>query len=181
MSHGFVIREVAPDAATLERIGRLRVAVWEAEGSLAPDYACRGVWLDEFDPAGRHWVAEAPDGALVACARLTVHADAAASPDGRIWLDAGLPLPTPVANIAKLVVHRDARGHGLASELNRLRLAAAAAMGARMLTVTASKANARLLAGLGFRDTGVVVVFPNRPGVPFHALERPLVSGSPGP
>ena len=171
---GIVIREVEPTAAALERIGRLRIAVWDGEGVLADDYRARGVWTDEFDVEGRHWLAEAADGTLVACARLTVHPTAEASPDGYVWLRAGLPLEPPVANIAKLVVHADARGLGLASELNRVRIAAARALGARTLTVTASKANARLLAGLGFRDTGLVVTFPNRPGFPFHALEMRL-------
>ena len=171
----FVIREVAAsDTHQMERIGRLRVAVWDEEGTLAEDYRASGVWLDAFDPVGRHWLAEAPDGALVACARLTVHERAEDSPDGPVWLDAGLPLAGPVANIAKLVVLAGARGQGLAGELNRLRIVAARAMGARVVTVTASKANARLLAGLGFRDTGVVVTFANRPGVPFHALELAL-------
>lgn len=166
------MREVAAtDAAMLERIGRLRVAVWEGEGTLSPAMKAKGVWLDEFDARCRHWVAEDAAGELVACARLSLHETLADTPDGYVWEQAGRTFAGPVANIAKLVVSKKARGQGLAGRMNQVRIEAARAAGARVVTVTASAANARLLERIGFEDTGIVCEFDNRPGFPFHALE----------
>src|SRR5580700_3035419 len=102
---GYVIREVdALDAAAMVRIGQLRVEVWAGEGTLGDELRERGVWLDDFDRVGRHWLAESAAGDVVAAGRLTVHEEPRASPDGYVWLDAGRPLAGPVANIAKLIV-----------------------------------------------------------------------------
>ncbi len=162
------------DQQGLEAIGRHRVAVWRAEGVLAPELAATGIWLDAFDAEARHWVVRDDAGGIVACARLTEHDVLLASPDGGIWHEHRRPLPLPVGNFGKLVVAAAARGQGLASALNDARLAHARARGLKSLTVTASAANAKLLAKIGFEDTGWIVSFTNRPGVPFHALELRL-------
>src|SRR5687768_16177884 len=111
MERPFTIVEVdARDRDMLARIGRLRVDVWEGEGSLSEELRRSRCWLDEFDAASRHWIARREsDGELVACARLSIHATLADSPDGYVWLEAGRDLPGPIANISKLVVRRDAR------------------------------------------------------------------------
>ncbi|KAI9003425.1 hypothetical protein DFJ74DRAFT_713642 [Hyaloraphidium curvatum] len=125
-------------------------------------------------------------GAIIWAQRmLTVHERAEDSPDGRYWIENGLQLPGPVGNISKLVVDPSCRGQGLASRLNAIRLDAAKDMGCRTMTVTASESNARLLAKLGFVDTGVRMEFDNRPGVEFRALELDMdkwkAAGVPGP
>jgi len=165
-------REVmSPDPETLTRIGRLRVEVWRDEGSLADEIVARGEWTDDSDLSASHWLAKTAGGQLVAAGRLALHESLAGSLDGFVWQRAGRTIPLPLASISRLVVAREARGHGIASELNRLRVEAAKARGARCVTVTASVANARLLERIGFVDTGLVVQFDNRPGVVFHALE----------
>lgn len=169
------VREVSPaDPSVLEGIGRLRVAVWKSEGALSASLAARGVWLDAFDPVARHWIATDAAGALVAAGRLTMHAGLEESPDGYVWLEAGRRLEGPIGNVAKLVVSPEARGRGLASALNRIRVDAARRAGARTLTVTASAANARLLERIGFVDSGLRATFEDRPGFPFRALELAL-------
>jgi hypothetical protein len=59
-------------------------------------------------------------------------------------------------------------------ELNVVRIAAARAMGARTIVVTASQGNARLLARLGFESIGATVRFSDRPEVEFIAMELVL-------
>lgn len=147
---------------------------------LTPEIEARGIWLDDFDVSCRHWIVRDPrvPSRLLASARLTSHGQLLQSPDGAIWKEHGRMLPEPVGNLGKLVVRREARRIGLASRLNAVRISAARAMGIRSLTVTASYANARLLLGEGFHDTGWVVHFGNRPEVPFQALE--LLFPAPG-
>ena len=171
----YEIREVPGDRDWLEPIGRLRVEVWRAEGAIDEERFRDGVWIDEFDAGARHWVVVDDAGKLVAAARLTLHARLADSPDGYVWLDAGRELSSPIANVAKLVVARRARRRGLAMALNRVRLERARDLGAFTATVTASSANARLLAAReGFTYSGLRVQFADRPGVSFDALELAL-------
>lgn len=164
------------DARELARISDLRIEVWGSEGSLDPRIRAAGSWLDEIDPVARHWVAETAGGELVATARLSVHERLEDTLDGYVWTEAHRSVPLPVGSISRLVVRRDARRQGLAGRLNDVRIAAARAAGCRSMTVTASKENARLLAAHGFVDTGLTVVFANRPGVVFHALELTIHS-----
>ena len=62
----------------------------------------------------------------------------------------------------------------LQQELNIVRIAAARAMGARTVVVTASQGNVRLLAQLGFESIGATVRFADRPAVEFSAMELVL-------
>jgi ribosomal protein S18 acetylase RimI-like enzyme len=164
----------AADAAILAAVGRLRLAVWAGEGSVAAALFPDGIWLDRFDQDARHWIAVDASGALVAAARMTIHATLAEAPDGYVWTDAGRSLAGPIANISKLVVAASARGRGLGLALSEARIAAARVAGVRTMTVTSSVANARLLDRLGFRDTGLRCRFPDRPGTEFLALELEL-------
>jgi gamma-glutamylcyclotransferase (GGCT)/AIG2-like uncharacterized protein YtfP/predicted GNAT family N-acyltransferase len=177
MTAPYAIREVEAEPRWLERIGRLRVDVWRAEGAIDEARFRDGVWIDEFDARARHWIATDDAGQLVAAARLTQHPHLADSPDGYVWLDAGRKLPSPIANVAKLVVARGARRRGLASGFNRARIEAARMLGAATATVTASAANARLLARDGFTFSDLPVEFADRPGVTFYALELDLRGG----
>ncbi len=166
------IREVRTgDAAELARISALRIDVWGSEGSLDPKIRAAGSWLDAIDPRARHWIAETGAGDLVATGRLSVHDRLEDTLDGYVWTEAGRTVTPPIGSISRLVVRKDARRQGLAARLNEARIAAARAAGCKSVTVTASKDNARLLAARGFVDTGLTVVFSNRPGVVFHALE----------
>ncbi len=169
------IREMAVgDGRELSRISKLRIEVWGGEGSLDPRIERSGDWLDAIDPVARHWLVENARGELVATARLSVHDRLEDSLDGYVWLDARRTVPQPVGSISRLVVRKDARRQGLAGKLNEARIEAARDAGCKTMTVTASKENARLLAARGFVDTGLTVIFDNRPGVVFHALEMSL-------
>jgi predicted GNAT family N-acyltransferase len=162
-----------------DAIGRLRTAVWSAEGSLDPTQFPSGVWWDSLDdaPGTRHWVAvapgEGPSGlAVVASARLTWHESFDDDyRDVQLWRRAGVELPLPTCDLGRLVVHKDFRGRGIAQQMNTVRVAAARAMAARSVMVTASEANARLLQRIGFHDIGERVVFSDRPNTTFHALQ----------
>ena len=54
-------------------IGRLRYDVWEAEGSIDKDIFPDRLFVDELDKSARHFTIHAPDGTIVAAARLTWH------------------------------------------------------------------------------------------------------------
>lgn len=136
------------------------------EESLFPE----GTWIEPLDRVARHWIA-LDDRGLVGAGRLTLHHSLPDNPDGYLWIRSGLTVPLPAAHFCKLIVLKRARGLGVGKELNRLRLEAARAMGAKSILVTASDANARLLTAVGFTDTGVHETFPNRPEFPFRALQ----------
>ena len=166
--------------------------------SAMADPAC---WLDEFDtlpaPHCRHWIvrdqsqpcaaclqsssasaspSSLPPRAecqcpLVAAARLTWHATPDQHRDVRLWTDAGRSLPFPCVDMGRLVVRLAHRRRGIAQTLNRVRVEAARAAGARACVVTASAGNAKLLNALGFEHIGVTVRFDDRPMIVFHALQ----------
>jgi predicted GNAT family N-acyltransferase len=166
-----IVVEEIPDSKLLDLVGRLRVEVWRDEGTLNEALFPQGSWIEPMDHRSRHWVARNESGELVAAARLSVHATLEDNPDGYLWKRAGREVPLPAAHFCKLVVRKDARGHGLGRKLNEIRLQASREMGAKSILVTASAKNSRLLLPLGFKDTGIFEVFENRPGFPFHALE----------
>jgi ribosomal protein S18 acetylase RimI-like enzyme len=159
-----------PPGSSLDEIGQFRLQVWRGETEVNEALFPENVWIEPLDHVARHWVARDEEG-LLGAARLTLHDTLEDNPDGYLWLRAGRPAPTPAAHLCKLVVHARARGKGIGSQLNALRIAAARSMGARSVLVTASAQNARLLQSLGFVDTGIREVFDNRPRFPFHALE----------
>lgn len=168
------IREVPPDPDVLQRIGRLRFAVWQAEGCLQEAAFPTGVWSDADDARASHFIAES-GGDLVAAARLLTHASADTSDrDVAVWTALGAPLAFPAADLGRLVVRADFRRRGLGARLNEARIDAARAAGARTAITTASAANARLLRRAGFRDIGATVTFAERPGVVFAAMQLDL-------
>lgn len=58
--------------AFIRSIGKLRAEIWLDEGYLLANVCQNGIWLDELDFIGKHWIAFAED-ELVAAARLTFH------------------------------------------------------------------------------------------------------------
>lgn len=112
---------------------------------------------------------------IVAAARLTWHATPDQHRDVRLWIDAGRDLPFPCVDMGRLVVRLAHRRRGIAQALNRARIDAARAAGARACVVTASAGNAKLLAAIGFEDIGVAVRFADRPAIPFYAMQLLLL------
>lgn len=176
---GILLREIRPDdAKSLQRIGHLRYQVWEEENSINAALFPGRCWLDPLDltHTARHWVLEdAQSGEWVAAARLTWHATLEDDyRDVQLWRRSGKHLPLPTVDLGRLVVLSSQRGRGLAQLLNTTRIAAARAMGAQSVMVTASAGNARLLKKLGFEDIGETVYFEDRPGTCFYALQLNL-------
>ncbi|KAL0491286.1 hypothetical protein AKO1_002384 [Acrasis kona] len=167
-----IVEVSSSDKSTLKEIGQFRIEIWRKEGGVAEELFGDGVWLDDMDAIARHWIIRDDDQSIVAVSRLTVHETLHDNPDGYLWEKENKVLPEPVANISKLAVHEKMRGRGIASELNSLRIQKAKEMGCKSMIVTASTANARLLISKhGFKDTGIRVIFPNRPTVEFLGLE----------
>lgn len=161
------------DLKALEAIGKFRLAIWQQETAVASDILAAGVWLEDLDYRARHWIVTHRE-SLIGAARMSIHPQLQEVPDAYLWERAGITLPTPIAHFGKLVIGRSARGLGLGSRLNELRIVAAREAGARSIMVTASPANAKLLMRQGFTDTGIRETFPNRPGFEFLGLHTVL-------
>lgn len=180
----FVISEVSShDRDIIDRIGRFRYDLWCAETEVNHSLFPERKWIEDIDYQARHWVVfeiqsdlEEPDShtaPILGVARLTVHENLADNPDGYLWIknDIRARCPTPTAHLCKLSVSALARGMGIGQKLSEIRLKAAKEMGANSVIVTASEKNARILQKLGFRDTGIREVFPNRPNFEFIAMD----------
>lgn len=182
----FAILEVLPsDAVVMDRIGVFRYDLWCKETEVNHDLFPEKKWIEEIDYTARHWVAfegDSPESIdvhtapILGVARLTVHNALAENPDGYIWIRHGLEdrCPVPVADLCKLSVSASARGLGIGRSLSEIRINAARDMGAKSVLVTASEKNARILEKLGFQDTGIREVFPNRPTYEFLAMDLKL-------
>ena len=108
-SSDLALRECAfDDAAMLAEIGRLRYAVWEGEGSVAPALFPDRCWVDAMDgaPSARHWVVQDGSGEVVAAARLTLHGEQDAYRDVELWRAQGVPLRWPVCDLGRLAAKR---------------------------------------------------------------------------
>jgi N-acyl-L-homoserine lactone synthetase len=165
----------------LNRIGRFRYDLWNEETTIDKTMFPDGIWLDQYDDQALQWIAEEIEtGNMVAVARMTIHEHLVDNPDAYLWLERedlkdNLP-PEPSANISKLAVHKTARCYGIAKKLSELRLNKARSMGIKSVLVTASVANTRILQSLSdgngdWKDTGIRVIFPNRPQIEFLGLE----------
>ncbi len=168
-----ILEILSPDQSQLEAIGRFRLEVWRSETTVDESLFPTGAWVEPLDYQARHWIAKDSIG-VVGSARLTFHDSVSENPDGYLFQRANIEVPLPSAHFCKLVVHRRARGKGIASRLNQLRVSAAREAGAKSILVTASAANGRLLSELGFVDSQVRETFPNRPQVEFMAMKLDL-------
>lgn len=145
------------DPAVLSEIYRLRVEVWRASGLNPPALTnnSEGIWTDDHDSHGTHWVIES-GGSVLASARLCQHQHVADAPEGDYYLPLGIPEDGPFACMSRLVVHPSAGGRGFALALDKIRLERAASWNCRMIIVYSS--NPRripALLGLDFELAGV--------------------------
>lgn len=85
-------------------------------------YAAGESLEDGFDEDAWHWIVRSGSH-LIAAARLTIHYNLIQIPEAHLFNHlVSFPLPTPIGYISRLVVHPDARRHGLAGNLDRRRL-----------------------------------------------------------
>jgi predicted GNAT family N-acyltransferase len=140
LNQDFLIEQVdAPDPATLEAIGRLRVIAWEHDGERPKSASnCGDVWLDDHDNHACHWTVK-KNGALVAAARVCLHSSGDELPDASYIGDFKQKIVFPAAFFNRLVVHPSARGMGLSGRLDKARLKFATEHGTVTAVVTASK------------------------------------------
>jgi GNAT superfamily N-acetyltransferase len=112
------------DGPTLLQIQELRRRAWSANGEL-PDFIARqDILKDEHDIHGRHW-AILLEGRPIAAARMCIHSEVDTSPDSEALADYEDMIFAPLASLTRLVVHPDFRGRGLASVLDKVRIAEA--------------------------------------------------------
>lgn len=166
------IREFSPaNEDLLHAIGRLRVQAWE---TAAPEAAEMEIWLDEYDRSSRHWVA-LHEGAPVAAARLSIHANLSEVPDAESYQGViDNPSATRIASFNRLVVHPSFRRLGLSRRLDLIRLEVAEEMGCEgaILSTATGPHRIRQLVALGFEFLGYGPHF-SKP--PLCHLPRPAV------
>ena len=125
--NGVIIRPLRDD--DIETSQRLRFEVWSAEG-VALTHLKEHKIHDELDAQAFHWGAFVEND-MVASARLTVHQSLNDAPDG--YLFHTIELPTPVANLSRMVVGAQFRRLGVARAIDELRIRRAREMGAKVV------------------------------------------------
>jgi len=168
--------QLVTDPLTLEAIFRLRAQVWRETGDVSPSALRGGRWSDEHDSAAMHWVVRDDTGALLAAARLSVHARLADVPEAEAYAAAGLDLEGPIGAPAHLVVAAPARGHGLFVQLADTQNAASRAAGCTFLVCQASPAMRRLLPRRGWQEIAAAPADERFPGVGFVVMVLELAS-----
>jgi predicted GNAT family N-acyltransferase len=136
-----------------DRIFRLRAEVWAAEVPQGMVAFPERSWTDAHDLHAYHW-AGVRNGELVAAARLCVHDHLEDTPSALSWMRLGVQVPSPIASLGRLVVHRSARGRGVGRSLDTVRMLAAAKLGAVVLAGTARPTRVLALKSLGFTVIG---------------------------
>lgn len=164
----------ASEQSLLLAIGALRVRAWAERSS---ELAAQDLFLDEFDPIGRHYGVFA-DQQLVAAARFSVHLDLTEAPDPEDFLDTP-PLPAPIASLNRLVVAPGYRGLGLRARLVEARLAEAAQLGCRsaVTSVWPDERSLRRMERLGFICNGLTRIYTSMKygqGARFMVMSRAL-------
>lgn len=147
----------AESPSLLEQIYALRVAAWRTEVTLPPDITR---WHDGFDLDACHW-AVLRDGLPVAAARLSIHADPSEMAEAEVYLGKIGDVPPPIATLNRCVVHPSHRHKGLATLLDKTRIAYARQSVCRTILCTAlTPQRLQQLQALGLR--GVAESAPYR-------------------
>ena len=124
------------------------------KGCLQPNVCQNGVWLDELDSLGKHWVAF--DGnEIVAAARLTFHDSLDDLPHSREFSPYNLAIDLPYCFMSRLVVRKEFRGQGLARKLDCLRLREAKQRGAKAAIMLPTPYRVQAVLKLGFVHFGL--------------------------
>lgn len=139
-------------AGLLVEINRLRARAWATD---LPTAAAED-WLDDRDVGAQHWVTMDGD-VVVAAARLTIHREIDECADREAFGELLTSrVPVPIASMNRLVVQPSHRGRGLASQLDHVRLEAAARAGCRtVLATTIARRRTEALLRRGFTMLGV--------------------------
>ena len=128
----------------------LRYAVWNDETELTADVRAQKLITDEHDAHARHWAAF--DGTeMVAAARMCIHRMQDESPDAPMFHER--QLPSPIATINRLVVHKTCRGLGIARQLDLCRIQTARESGAACVVISAFDWRIKSVQALGFQLT----------------------------
>ena len=124
-----------PTADLLEKVFQLRVIAWRAR---QPRFSTTvDIWSDAHDRDARHFLV-VRDSLPVAAARLTLHVDAVAGPDGELYRDIIVQLAPPIGILSRLVVHPDFAGRGLATFLDKVRIAEARQLNCQTMLASTS-------------------------------------------
>jgi len=130
------------DLSKLPLVCQLRAEAWEPDGILPPT-------VDEHEAHARHWIAF--DGQrIIAAARLCVHEQVIELPEFELCPTSFEHYVGPFGSLNRMVVHPEARGRGLAQQLDRLRLSTAIEMGCHTVVVSTPQGRSRRLEALGF-------------------------------
>jgi len=144
----FEIRSLAT-VGEIARCQRLRYEVWSGEGVRLSDPSLETI-ADSHDDHAMHWGVF--DGSrLVGAARLCLHTILSEAPDAELFT--GLEIPAPFASMNRLVVVKNHRGRGIASQLDQIRIRQGKELGARAIIVapaTKAKNRRRSLEAQGF-------------------------------
>ena len=158
------LREITGTGA-IEDTFRLRYEVWSGEAELLPEVRQKGNITDEHDCHARHWAVFLNE-RMVASARLCVHTTQEQAPEAFETLI----LPSPIATISRLVVHKSARKRGLARQLDILRVTAARQENAKCVLVSAGRSRIEGLQSLGFQLTPLVHTASYCASIRFHGM-----------
>jgi GNAT superfamily N-acetyltransferase len=145
----FDLREIT-GTSTVEDTFRFRYEVWSGQIELALEVQSTGIISDLHDVHARHWAVFVGEN-MVASARMCIHEFQDETPDEKAFRE--IKLPSPIATINRLVVHKTARGFGLSRHLDACRINAARQQGANCMVGTASKERIDGLQRMGFRLT----------------------------
>jgi hypothetical protein len=129
---------------------RLRYDVWSEVLEVKPEFHAQRLISDEHDEHAQHWAAFDGD-TVVASARMCIHEKQEDTPDGCIFRETHLP--TPIATINRLIVHRNWRGRGISRQFDAYRIQSARNGKARCLLASASGTRIVSLQRSGFKLT----------------------------
>ena len=138
------IERLEGQPACLAELQTLRVQAWTTLG-VVPRGTVHGRWGDSHDSHATHVVARDLGGAIVAAARICLHAHPAELPDAAHYR--GLDLAFPCAAISRMVVRPDWWRRGVSNLLDAVRLEVASEQGAECV-VGCTSAGARRIAAL---------------------------------